>query len=68
MSQHIYNLRRVELQPRIPDGTYIGVRSGFTVGFAVDDVQFEGMCETGVRGINIPCVVVVEDGEARCEN
>ncbi len=48
----------------LPDGSYSGLMSGYTVSFSVNGKMFEAQAEIGVRGLNIPCTVTVTDGNA----
>lgn len=52
------------VNPEIPNGTYPGRWSGYEVEFAAFCTTYtvSGL-STGVRGLNIPCTVVVKDGE-----
>lgn len=48
----------------LPDGGYAGLISGYTVTFRTNGRVFEAQAEIGVRGLNVPCTVVVKDGSA----
>jgi hypothetical protein len=45
-----------------PDGEYPGVWSGYVVEFSIAGFRFRLKTDTGVRGMNVPCVVKVESG------
>ncbi len=46
-----------------PDGKYKGSWSGYEVKFEDNDGDtFEGRTENGLRGIDIPCEVTIENG------
>ena len=47
-----------------PDGEYRGLWSGYNVRFKVADGRiYVGETSIGVRGIDIPCTVIVSDGK-----
>jgi len=53
----------VEATP--PDGLYSGSRSGYVSSFtASDGIVYKAETHNGVRGINVPCNVLVVDGVA----
>ena len=46
----------------LPQGEFAAKRSGYSVMWETPEAIFTGKTENGVRGINIPCTVVVKDG------
>lgn len=49
----------------VPDGTYIGTQSGYEVCIVVGGVEWVRFTHSvGVRGLDVPVVVKVSDGEA----
>ena len=48
---------------KLVDGSYNGIWGGYIVTIIGNGYTFE--TETGVKGINIPVTVEVEDGEAK---
>jgi len=59
-------VRRVEPVEGHPDGTFHGFWSGYVVRWETEDGRYEAKSKNGVRGINVPCVVVVESGQFTC--
>lgn len=47
----------------VPDGVYEATISGYEVVFRYSIFEYSLESDRGVRGINIPCVVVVESGD-----
>lgn len=47
----------------MPDGEYDGSWSGYTVVFVTPLGECKGRATVGVRGLNIPCKVTIEDGQ-----
>lgn len=64
------NFNQPILQPiDIPDGSYEGLMTGYTMKFHLDDgTEVHGTTEIGVRGINCPHEFVVRDGEIVTES
>jgi hypothetical protein len=46
----------------VPNGTYKGRHSGHEIRFDTPIGEFVGKCDSGVRGMNIPCTITVKDG------
>jgi hypothetical protein len=44
-----------------PDGEYDGVMGGYNVSFQHAGHEYRLHTETGVRGMNIPCIVKIVD-------
>jgi hypothetical protein len=59
----LHNVRRIESAEGIPDGTYRGQMSGNLVRFDTEYGSYEGTAKDGVRGLNVPCKVLVKMGE-----
>ncbi len=59
----VYQIVEVSVENPIPDGSYGGIKGGYEVKFRVRDRSFKAKTTLGVRGMNIPCVVTVQDGE-----
>jgi len=51
----------------IPDGNYSGTISGYEVEFLCADNYYMFRVDEGVRGINIPVMVYVINGEYEVE-
>lgn len=51
----------------VPDGVYNGLWTGVQVRFTVGQIEITASTSIGVRGINVPCLVVVLDGNATVE-
>lgn len=51
----------------IPDGRYAGKWSAYTVEFRVGGREFVATTKDGVRGVNVPCIVVVEGAKITIE-
>jgi len=46
----------------IPDGTYVGQKTGYVVRVETGREIYEIKTRDGVRGFNVPCTVDVRDG------
>lgn len=46
----------------IADGQYAGTISGYCVRFSTEYGDYQGTVRRGIRGLNIPCTVVVRLG------
>jgi hypothetical protein len=57
------NVRRIEPAEGVPDGSYIGSQTGYTVRFETPHGTYQGQVTYGVRGINIPRLILVRDGK-----
>jgi hypothetical protein len=44
----------------LPSGDYPGLWGGYVVTFVIGKNHYRAATEIGVRGMNIPCVVVVD--------
>lgn len=55
----VTNVKKVIKISELPEGTYPGKMSAYTASFEINGEKY--VCETniGVRGLNIPCSVVV---------
>ena len=53
----------VKIESEIPDGIYSGLWSGYIVEFEYNGDKYEAEVDRGVRGLNIPCTISVNDGE-----
>lgn len=52
------------VNPEIPNGTYPGLWSGYSVEFVVFCTTYiVNFLSTGVRGLNVKCTVTVTDGK-----
>jgi hypothetical protein len=49
----------------LPNGTYSGLWSGYSVTLKHNGETYELETEVGVKGINCRCTVTVENGEVR---
>lgn len=47
----------------LPNGEYAGIWGGYVVEACIDGISYRFQAENGVRGMNCPCVVTVQDGE-----
>ena len=52
----------------VPDGVYNGHWTGVQVRFTVGQIEITASTSIGVRGLNVPCLVVVLDGNATVES
>ncbi len=52
-----------KLDTTVPDGSYKAKITGHSVVFRYSIFEYTLESDEGVRGINIPCTVVVESGE-----
>lgn len=59
----LVKLVKQDVQEKLPNGSYSGVWGGYVVEFYIDGEKFEASTDVGVRGINIPCVVSINNGE-----
>lgn len=48
----------------IPDGTYQGTWGGYKIEAKIRGKDYEMTTDDGVRGINVPVVITIKDGEA----
>lgn len=48
----------------IPDGIYQGIWGGYKIEVKIKDKTYEMTTEEGVRGINVPVIITIKDGEA----
>jgi hypothetical protein len=62
MKVYLEKVRCIRIE-RVPDGEYAGLWSGYRVSFETPYGQYEGTSTVGVRGMNIPCTVKVEQGQ-----
>lgn len=53
---------RCEDPVTLPDGRYKAIWTAYTARFSHDGKAYTVDTSVGVRGINCPCVVVVENG------
>lgn len=53
--------------PDLPNGRYDGLWSGYQVIVNLEDEQIKLKTKNGVRGINVPCIVIVDNGNVRIE-
>lgn len=60
--RRLTNLVQVSQTVVIPDGQYNGFQSGYSVTFVADGKRYEAKSDEGLRGLKIPRVVVVENG------
>lgn len=65
MDVFLDRVRRVESVALVPDGTYHGTWSGYTVKFETPDGVYEGRSTQWVRGLNVPCTVEVTGNQFR---
>lgn len=49
---------------KIPDGEYIGIHGGYVTVMKLQGYEYEIKTKIGVRGVNIPCTVIVDNGIA----
>lgn len=54
---------KVPKEITLPDGLYTGTWGGYTISLRYADKEYELKTEEGVRGIGIPVVIEVKDGE-----
>lgn len=47
-----------------PDGIYEGKQSGYNVHLQIDGKEVRFEAKNGVRGLNIPVIVAINDGTA----
>lgn len=51
----------------VPDGAYEGILGGYVAEATICGEAYRFHLDTGVRGINIPCVVKVDGGTVAVE-
>ena len=56
--------KKVPKTAHIPDGYYKGLWGSNVITMTYNKEEFELETEEGVRGMNIPVVVIVKEGEA----
>ena len=62
-SYEMSNVHRIEPAEGVPDGSYIGRQTGYLVSFETPHGKYEGLVIHGVRGINIPRLILVSAGK-----
>lgn len=55
------------LASNLPNGSYPGIWSGYEVDVTIGNQVFKVKTAYGIRGINIPCTVTVENGVVTVE-
>ena len=67
MKSKLSEIRILDVEPTVTDGTYSGQISGYTVTFQAGEVTFQAKADIGVRGMNVPCIVTQKDGKLSVE-
>jgi len=61
--QSLKDVKRIEPTGEIEDGSYAGKWSGYVIKWETPYGAYEAKTETGVRGIDVPCTVLVQSGD-----
>ena len=56
-------LKKVPKETTLPDGLYNGTWGGYVIELKYNNDTYELVTEDGVRGINIPVIVEIREGE-----
>lgn len=57
---------KIELS-ELPDGEYEGTWGGYVINATVNGMSVRFKTKWGIRGVNIPCVVIVNNGSVIVE-
>lgn len=59
---------KLTTKQNVPDGIYNGKQTAYQVVYVADGEFITAECDTGVRGIDCLCSVIVKNGEATIED